>query len=233
VASETAFRNAIRLDPGYGLAHRTLGILLSQMKRHGAARLAMQTARELDPLDFVHHALSAQVAFIARDYPTAFDFARRANVLDPEFWVGYYQFAQACEQLGESELALEALQKAGRFSGGNSKVIALRGYLFGKLGRIGEALEVLNTLEAVSRERYVPPYATALVLVGLGRHDQALDWLDRAYAAHDVHLLLLSVDPKWDALRADSRLPALIKRCGFDRFSTHLAVQSIPPDLDL
>ena len=117
-ASEAAFRNAIGLDPGYGLAHRTLGILLSQMERHDAALSAMQTARELDPLDFVHHALSAQVAFVARDYPAAVDFARRANVLDPEFWVGYYQLAQACEQLGKSELAFEALQKAGQFSGG-------------------------------------------------------------------------------------------------------------------
>ncbi len=86
-AAETAFRNAIRLDPGYGLAHRTLGILLSHMKRHEAALAAMQTARELDPLDFVHHALSAQVAFGARDYPAAVGFARRANVLDPEFCV--------------------------------------------------------------------------------------------------------------------------------------------------
>jgi DNA-binding winged helix-turn-helix (wHTH) protein len=232
-ASETAFRNAIRLDPSYGLAHRTLGVLLSQMERHDAARSAMQTARELDSLDFVHHALSAQVAFVARDYPSAVDFARLANVLNPEFWVGYYQLAQACEQLGESELAFEALQRAGQFSGGNSKVIALRGYLFGKLGRIGEALEVLNTLEAVSRERYVPPYATALVHAGLGRHDQALDWLDRAYEAHDVHLLLLSVDPKWDVLRADPRLPMLIERCGFDRGSTPSAVKTIPHNSDL
>ena len=45
---------------------------------------------------------------------------------------------------------------------------------------------------------------------------QALDWLDRAYDAHDVHLVLLDVDPKWDVLRADTRLPVLIERCGFD-----------------
>lgn len=229
-ASETAFRNAIRLDPGYGLAHRTLGVLLSHMKRHDAALSAMQTARELDPLDFVHHALSAQVAFGARDYPAAVAFARRANVLDPEFWVGYYQLAQACEQLGENELAFEALQKAGRFSGGNSKAIALRGYLFGKLGRNGEALEVLNTLEAVSRERYVPPYATALVYCGLGQHDLAFDWLERAYQARDVHLALLQVDPKWDCLRADARFAALITLCGFDRVDIPEPAKRTKPD---
>ena len=191
VAAETAFRNAITLNPGYGAAHRTLAIVLSSMAQHQAALSAAQLARRLDPLDFVHHALSAQVAFNARDYPAAVELARRANVLNPEFWVGYYQLAQACEQLGRSDLTFDALQKAGQFSGGNSKAIALRGYLLAKLGRIGEAREVLNTLEAVSRERYVPPYATALVYGGLGQHDEALDWLDRAYDAHDVHFAVI------------------------------------------
>ena len=149
VSAETAFRNAIALDPSYGVAHRTLAILLSHMGQHEAALSAAQCARELDPLDFVHCALSAQVAFNARDYPAAVELARGANVLNPEFWVGYYQLAQASEQLGRSDLAFDALQKARQFSGGNSKAIALRGYLLAKLGRVGEAREVLNTLEAV------------------------------------------------------------------------------------
>jgi tetratricopeptide (TPR) repeat protein len=214
-AAAAAFRNAIELDPGYGLAHRTLGIVLSHMGRHDDAQSAMRCARQLDPLDFVHLALSAQVAFAARDYPGAIDFARQANVLDPEFWVGYYQLAQAYEQLDRNDLAFDALQKAGQFSGGNSKVVALRGYLFGKLGRAGEALEVLNTLDAVARERYIPPCSKALVYAGLGQHGQALDWLDRAYDAHDVHLLLLLTDPKWDALRGEARFQLLLERCGF------------------
>jgi Flp pilus assembly protein TadD len=76
--------------------------------------------------------------------------------VDPEFWIGHFQLAQAYEQLGESELALEALNKAGRFSGGNSKAVSLRGYLFAKLGRVNEARGVLNTLEAIALERIYP-----------------------------------------------------------------------------
>ena len=53
-AAETAFRDAIRLDSSYGLAHRVLGIVLSQMGQHTAAQSAMRHARELDPMDFVH-----------------------------------------------------------------------------------------------------------------------------------------------------------------------------------
>jgi TolB-like protein/Flp pilus assembly protein TadD len=214
-AAERAFRRAIAMDPNYSLAHRMLGIVLSHLGRHGEALAAARRAREVDPLDFTHQALSAQIAFNARDYPAAVEFARRATVLDPEFWVSYIQLAQAYEQLGESDAAFEALQKAGQFSGGNSKAIALRGYLFAELGRAGEAREVLRTLEAVSRARYVPPYASALVHAGLGEPDTALEWLERAYRAHDVHLALLPVDPKWDAFRADARFLAVIENCAF------------------
>ncbi len=214
-AAETAYRKAIALDPRSGLAYLVLGVVLSLSMRHEEAVAALRCARELDPLDFTRHAISAQVAFNARDYLAAIDFGRQARALNPQFWVTYYQLAQTHERMGNHDLALEALQQAGSFSSGNSKLIGLRGYLFARLGRTGEALEVLNTLEAVSRERYVPPYAAALVHAGLGQQNASLEWLDRAYEAHDVHLMLLPVDPKWDAFRDDSRFLALIERCGF------------------
>ena len=61
--------------------------------------------------------------------------------------------------------------------------------------------DVLNNLEATSRERYVPPYAMALVHAGLDERDEVFDWLDKAYVARDVHLIYLPVDPKWDPYR--------------------------------
>jgi TolB-like protein/cytochrome c-type biogenesis protein CcmH/NrfG len=132
--AEAAFRKAIELDPNYPMAHRMLGIALAHMGRYAEARPEMARLRELDPLLAVNHALSAQVAFAGREYAAALQFARQAIVVDPEFWIGLLQLGQAYEQSGQSELALEALNKAGRFSGGNSKAISLRGYLFAKLG---------------------------------------------------------------------------------------------------
>ena len=219
-AAEMAFRKAIALDSTYSLAHRTLGIALSHMRRHEEAQSAVRRARELEPLHVAHHALSAQVAFNARDYSAAVQFARQATVIDPGFLIGYLQLGQAYEQLDKCDLALAALQKATQFSGGNSKVIALRGYVYAKLGRAQEAREVLTTLEALSRERYVPPYAMALVHAGLNQRDVAFEWLERAYEAHDVHLIFLPVDPKWDAFRTDARFLALLSRCDFQRTRT-------------
>ena len=40
---------------------------------------------------------------------------------------------------------------------------------------------------------------------------------NRAYTVHDVHLIFLTVDPKWDPYRSDPRFTALLERCGFAR----------------
>jgi len=215
LAAERAFRKAIALDANYPLPHRMLVILCAHSGRHEEGRAAMQRARELDPLLAVYQALSAQVAFLGRDFEAAKQFARQAIVIDPEFWVGHLQLAQPCEQLGEHDLALEELNAAVRLSNGNSKAMSLRGYLFAKLGRIEEAQEALNILKAVSRERFVPPYAFALVYAGLGRRETAMEWLERALGARDVHLIFLPADAKWDAFRTDPPFSAVLRQCEF------------------
>ena len=47
------------------------------------------------------------------------------------------------------------------------------------------------------------------------QEDVVFEWLERAYAARDVHLIFLPVDPKWDAYRGEPPLTAVTERCGF------------------
>lgn len=214
-AAERAYHRAIATDANYAFAHRMLGILLSHLGRREEASAAIRRARELDPLSSMNRALSSQVAFAAGDPLVAVDFAREAIVIDPDFWIGHFQLAQACGHLGETDRALDALNQANRLSGGNSKAMSLRGYLLARTGRLTEAMEILGTLEGIARERYVPPYAMALVHAGLGDSGAALDWLQRGFEAHDVHLVFLTVDPKWDPYRRTAGFLDLLQRCGF------------------
>ena len=135
-------------------------------------------------------------------------------MIDPNFWIGYLHLGQAFEQSGEIDKALAALDQAGRMSG-NCKPISLRGYILARQNRAADALNVLRTLEAIARERYVPPYAIALVHAGLGDRDATFDWLERAFQARDVHMLFLPADPKWDPFRDDARFTGLVAACGF------------------
>jgi Tfp pilus assembly protein PilF len=214
-AAVAALRRAIESDPAYELAHRMMGVIVAHAGQSAEGGEALRRAREIEPLNPMSHALSSHAAFLARDYRGAIPFARHAIIVDPQFWIGHFLLAQAAERLDQHEVAFEELESAARLSGGNSKVLALRGFLLARRERTKEAREVLGTLEATARARYVPPVAMALVNVGLGDRDAVFAWLERAHAARDVHLVYLPMDPKWDALRSDARFVAFLERCGF------------------
>jgi DNA-binding winged helix-turn-helix (wHTH) protein/TolB-like protein/tetratricopeptide (TPR) repeat protein len=216
-ATERAAREAIALNSAHPFGHLVLGNVLSHTGRHREAQEEIRRARELDPLDPMLHAISAQFAYNARDYSSAAGHAHQALIADPEFWIGHAQLGQALGQMGDVDPALESLVKAERFSGGNSKSVSTRGYVLGKAGRTSEARVALEALTTRARERYVPMYAIATVHAGLGNRDALFASLEAAYAAHDVHLVFLPVDPQWDPYRTDPRFTALLERCGFMR----------------
>jgi hypothetical protein len=91
---------------------------------------------------------------------------------------------------------------------------AYRAYLLAKLGRTGEARDVLAQLTARAADEYVPPYAVAVIHAGLNDVEAAFDWLDRALDARDAGLLDLGRDRRLDALRSDLRFESLMRRCG-------------------
>ena len=66
---------------------------------------------------------------------------------------------------------------------------------------------------AVRAARVDPNLAEAQHALGLV--NWMLEWLERAYAARDVHLIYPPVDAKWDRYRTDPRFVALLARCNF------------------
>jgi TolB-like protein/DNA-binding winged helix-turn-helix (wHTH) protein/Flp pilus assembly protein TadD len=214
-ASEAALRRAATLDPNSATAHLLLGHLLSQSGDHAESRMMARRARELDPFWTMTFALSATMAFQARDYAAALEYGRQAVAINPESWVGHLNLAQVLAELGEYDLALAAFDRAERTSGGNVKSLAFRAHALATMGRTEEARAVIAALEARSQERYVPPYAIALIYAGLGEHEAAFAWLERAFEARDIHLVFTTVDPRWDPLRDDLRFRSLLNRCQF------------------
>ena len=50
--------------------------------------------------------------------------------------------------------------------------------------------------------------------IGMDNKDQALIWLERAYAQHSNSVTTLKVDPVYDPLRSDPRFQDLLRRVG-------------------
>ena len=211
--AEAMFSKATAADPNYAFGRRMLGILLSHQARHDDAQEHMRRLLKLEPTYEMNWTLRSQVAINAGEYPAAVEFAKQAAVFEPNFWIADYHLAMAYEQLGQPDLALQALDRQLASGANNSKLHSLRGYLLGKMGRRSEALDVLKMLEQASRDRYVPPYARALVHAGLDDRTAALDSLEGGYEQRDVHLIALCTDPKWNAYRSDRRFRAFLQHC--------------------
>jgi hypothetical protein len=62
---------------------------------------------------------------------------------------------------------------------------------------------------------YVHPTALAYVYTGLGEKDEALRWLEIAYAERDNSLQWLKYDPTLDSLRGDARFQDILAQMNF------------------
>ena len=213
--AEAMFKKAVASDPNYAFARRMVGIVLAHAGRHDEARDSMRQLIRLEPTYEMNWALRAQVAFLARQYSEAVEFAQQATVFQPHFWIADYQLAMAYERTNRLDLALATIEKHLNAGPANSKLHSMRGYVLARMGRTAEARDVLATLNRMASDRYVPPYARALVHAGLGERDEAFQWLERAIEVRDVHLIALPTDAKWDEWRSDRRFIDIVKRCGF------------------
>ena len=91
---------------------------------------------------------------------------------------------------------------------------SLVAYIHARLGERSQALQMLDELKALSKQRSVSPSAFAIIYLGLGDKDQTFAWLEKAYEEHSPTILFLKVDPMWDPVRSDPRFADLLRRMG-------------------
>ncbi|MEO7143180.1 MAG: tetratricopeptide repeat protein [Bryobacteraceae bacterium] len=239
--AEREYETAIELNPRLATSHHWYAItcLMSQ-RRLGEAQLEIMEAAALDPVSVSIARDVAVVAWARRDYAGAKAQAQRVLELDPNFHEAYWILGLACEMLAQFDQAIAAFER-GRALRPTARLIGAMGHCLALAGRteaqrahrapfcasyeeaqrahrapfcaayIEDAHRALATLKEFSQERYVSPFDSALVWLGLGESDRALEWLGRALQDHCYELLWLPVDPRWDALRTHARYQAIVQ----------------------
>ena len=92
-------------------------------------------------------------------------------------------------------------------------VLSELGYDYAASGRKIEARKILAEMKAqTAAGEFLDPYPLAFVYVGLGENDEAIKSLQEAYQARSTWMPWINVEPKFDALRSDSRFQDLIRR---------------------
>ena len=86
------------------------------------------------------------------------------------------------------------------------------GICYGRAGKTTDGMKLLQDLDDLSQRKYVPPFYRAVLLLGLGRRDQSLEWLERAFQARIPWMIFLKVWPIFDAIRTDPKFLAFSQK---------------------
>ena len=210
--TEQQCKRALALNPNYALGHYRYSLFLSRARRHEEAVAEISRASELDPLSPTLMSVVGQALMFARRYDESRQALLKALELDPNFFPAHLQLADGYAAQGKFAQSLAELEKAASVSPRDPQVQAFLGYVYAKSGRKEDAERVLKEMKVESQRRYVSGYLVALVCIGLGKNEEALQWLERAYQQNDYQLSWISVSPEFDPLRSDPRFADLVRR---------------------
>jgi TolB-like protein/Tfp pilus assembly protein PilF len=208
------FERAIQLNPNYAMAHHWLSWgPLTALGRFDRAIAEGKRAVELDPLSLINNAdLGGNVYLNARRYDEAIAQLRKTIEIDPRFYLAHYYLGQAFQLKGQRAEAITEYQKAVELDD-DPEALAYLGQAYARAGQRDEAQKILARLMEEAKSRYVSGYSMALMFMGLGDKEQAIDALERAYregAGND--LFTIRVDPMLDDLRGQPRFEALAEK---------------------
>lgn len=213
-AAEKEFKQAIALNPNYPTAHQWYSEYLGDLGRTEEALDQAQAALVLDPLSLNANHQVARAQYFARRIDQAIQTTQKTLEMNPDFAVAHLRLGRAYAAKGLYSQAIEEFQKFSTLSGDVPLATASIGNALARTGDRSGAVRALNKLAILSRQTHVPSISFALVYLGLGDNDQAVTWLEKAYGERSDFLLVLRVDPLFDALRPDPRFQDLMHRVG-------------------
>jgi serine/threonine-protein kinase len=210
--AEREFRRAIELDPRYATAHQWYAFLLATKGAMGEALVEGHTAVELDPGSVSARRTLGIAYYYARRYDQARYHLERAIAMNPNAEESYRLLGLTLALEGQTDEALRVLRDTVAMPDAGTYSHATLGYVLARAGQGAEARSILADLEARAAREYVSPVALATILIGLGEHDRALDWMEKAMDDRRGWVAYLNVNPVVDPMRGNPRFETLVKR---------------------
>ena len=209
--AERDLLHALKLAPNDTIVHHAYAWFLVARGRFDQAAEHMEQAVALDPTSLPALCDRGLPFYFGGRPERALELFTDALKVHESFWYAHYFSGLALNELRRYDEAIVQFDQAFATSYGIQhprlgRVCALAGQ-----GNIAEA----ESLAAeVGKSGYLSPFELAAVSVAMGKHDEAIERLERAIAEPDKWLRWIAVDPRLDPLRDDPRFQAIRERTG-------------------
>jgi TolB-like protein/Tfp pilus assembly protein PilF len=210
VTPEKEFKRALELNPNSAPIHSQYAFYLMRLGRLNEAIAHAKLNLQLDPVSSRSYTNLGFIDYFARQYDQALANIQKADEIDtnpPEF---IYPRAIIYAEKGMYDEAIREFQKLGQ----QPHALGHMGNVYARMGRAAEADELISRLKEHVQADGIGRYEIAFVYAGLGKKDEAFNWLEKSYGAHDKGLTYLKIDPCMDPLRSDPRFHDLLRRVG-------------------
>ena len=212
--AEKEFKRAFVLNPSLAQIHHLYAHYLMAMNRTGESMSEIKLAEALDPFSWDQSQCFGWHCLFTKGYDEAVMMALDGVRRDPKNSWAHIILGWAYEQKSMIKEAVAEFKDAIAQSKDDSIALAGLGHAFGASGQEKAAREILAKLLEMSKRIYVPAYDIAVVHMGLGEKDQALEWLSKAYEERSGFLVYIKCDRRFDGLRSDPRFESLLKQVG-------------------
>ena len=166
----------------------------------------MLTAQILDPVSITIACDTARVLFYGREFGAALEQCDRTIERAPFHYRVYWMLGLIQEQCGDIDEAVAALRRGIQLDPPNC---ILRGALSRLLALNGETIEAKQIVDEI-KQSYIPAFEWAMIHFAFGDFDLGFQRLIQSQEERYAALISLNVDPRFDSLRNDPRLRAIV-----------------------
>ena len=214
--AEKEIKKAVALKEHSATAHQRYSIYLRDQGRLSEALIEIQRAHELDPLSLTIGSNLAYIHYLRRDYDQAANCAQRVLETEPDYFQSLIALGPTLQQQRKYQEAIALLEKVKDQQKGKAGVyynaLEALGHAYAVAGRRAAAERIIAELKACPEDRDDTAYRQALIHAGLGELDKAFALLDANSDSWTLPPVGLTLDPRFDNLRADSRYEALMRK---------------------
>jgi pentatricopeptide repeat protein len=211
-SSERQTLRAIELNPNYAAPRVWYSFQLAMEGRVTESLREAHVARDLDPLAVVSRFAVAWCSYHGRRFEQALQLCRDALAAEPNNFMMLYCSSLVHSRMGLHDDAIAHATRLVEVMGKASHTLSTLAVAYARAGNIQKAEEVLDEMDTIVAQRYISPYHLALVHSALGKVDQTLDLLERAYQERDAKILWIGVDPELEKVHGQPRFNELLHK---------------------
>ncbi len=215
VKADEEFRRAIAANPNYPTAHQWYSECLYSVGRYDEAIAEARRAQELDPLSPIISQSVAWALYYARKYDDAIAQSKKTLQMDANLPAAHWDLAAVYVQKKMYPEAVAEWLKALTLEGYPAHAAAL-----GEVFRVSGFQGFLqNWVEMRQRDpsALMHPNDTARLFVLLGKKNEAVQRLQKAFTEREGAIVWLKCDPAFDPLRSDPGFQAIVQKMNFPK----------------